>query len=342
MIRLSAIGDVARTLPALDVLRGTFPAARIDWVVEPKSAEVVAGHPALDDVIVFERSTGRRANVSAFRALCARLRNTRYDIALDFHGVLKSGLLSAASLARERYGFSRGRAREGSWLVANRRVRLAHDRLNRVEENLELVRPLCGRRSWDTGVFVDEAVQDAVDRYFDSTFEGDRMVTVLHVPVDRPEKQWPVERFAELSDLLMGDGRFEVVLTHGPGQRDVVEGVRRQCRREVKLAPESPSLKEYAWLVHRAGLYVGGDTGPMHIAWLMGTPSVVLFGGTDPAKHAPVQGVREVLYHGDGPPARGESVEAGRRRLEAIEAEEVYDACVRVLKASKRVAPRAG
>jgi ADP-heptose:LPS heptosyltransferase len=101
-----------------------------------------------------------------------------------------------------------------------------------------------------------------------------------------------------------------------------VEAIIRGCRRNPVIAPETPDLKHYAWLVHRSDVFFGGDTGPMHLAWAMGTAVVAVFGGTDPAKHSPARQPFEILYQ-PGP-------EPAATRLAQITPEMAYDAIVRV------------
>lgn len=333
ILRLTAIGDVVRVLPTLHVLRDTFPKARIDWAVEQKAAGALEGHPALDKVLVFERPQKKTRAFREFLAFCRRVRANRYDIVLDYHGIFKSGIITALSGARERIGFSRPRSQEGSWLFTNKKVKLPHQRMNRVEENMALCNVLACRKEWpNVTIYVPPETQQAVDDFFEETFDGGKLVAVIHVPVDREEKQWPAEHYAELSDLLLADGRFEVLLTWGPGQLDVVQEVVRLSRRNPVVAPEIVDLKHYAWIAQRADLFFGGDTGPMHIAWLMGTPTVVVFGGTDPAKHAPFAGAHAVLA--DEALRAGKlptSLEAARESLESIIPEAAYDACITLL-----------
>lgn len=325
IVRFSAIGDVVRVLPALHNLRGAFPNAQIDWAVEPKSAGIVEGHPSLDRVLVFDRSVDSTGAVRKFWNLCMDVRRGHYDIVLDFHGIFKSGMVSALSGVRKRYAFSRPRGQELSWLFANHRVGLPSQNLNRVEENLLLCDAVCARaESIDSTIFVPTDVQDEVNEYFEETFDGGKRVVAMHVPVDREEKRWPTGHFAELADMLLADGRFEVLLTWAPGQFEVVDEVLHKSRRRPIIAPETADLKHYTWLVHRADLYFGGDTGPMHIAAAMGTPVVAVFGGTDPAKHAPYRKPCETLYIGDLalPPSE---------RLRRITPEMAYEACVHMV-----------
>lgn len=330
IIRLSAIGDVVRVLPALHALRDRFPHAQIDWAVEPKSLDVISGHPAIDQVLVFDRPRGnKRAAISAFRAFCKEIRQQHYDIAIDFHGLLKSGLIARATRAKERYGFARPRAQEMSWLFTNRKVPLISTRMNRIEENLELVKALDAKvHRLDVTLDVPDEVRNHVDAYFDEYFHSNKLLVAVHPPVDRPEKQWPLANFAQLCDMLLADGRFDVILTYGPGQRDIVEEVVSLARRSPVIAPETPDLKHYAWLAARADLYFGGDTGPMHIASAMGTPVVAVFGGTDPNMHGPLRQPSTVLYAGDSNPGKPIDRDRGPELMARITAEMAYDACV--------------
>jgi len=181
---------------------------------------------------------------------------------------------------------------------------------------------------------VPPEVQEAVDDYVDRTFEAGKRLVAVHAPIDRREKRWPLDYFAEVCDLLIADGRFEVMLTWGPGQQHIAQTVFARCRRGPVIAPETPDLKHYAGLVGRANLYVGGDTGPMHIAAAMGTPVVAIFTGTNAVQHAPYQSPCEVLT-----PARAHELlpqgETAEEALSPITPPMVYDACVRLLSPKK-------
>ncbi len=326
IVRLSAIGDVVRVLPALNTIRAEYPNAQIDWAIEPKSAGVVEGHPLLDNILVFERDRGMRG----FMKFCGQIRARRYDIAVDFHGILKSGAIVAASRAPDRYGFARPRAQEGSWLFTNHKAALRSKNLNRVAENLVLCDLLCKRReAYGPSIYVPPDIQEAVDAFYEESFDAGKRVVAMHAPMERAEKRWPVEHFGELAERLLADGRFEVMMTWGPGQRGEVEAVVSRMRRKPIIAPETGGLKELAWLLHRADLYFGGDTGPMHIASSMGVPVVAVFGGTDPAKHAPYQRPCEILYI-DDPKLSAEE------KLRQITADMAYDACIRLFSTQSR------
>lgn len=333
IIRFSAIGDVVRTLPALHALRDAFPHAQIDWAIEKKSRDVVIDHPALDQVHVFERPEGLKNGVRAFLQFCRTLRANHYDVALDFHGIFKSGLASKATRARERYAFAPPRGRELSYLFANHRVHLPSPMLNRVEENL-LLSEAAGAVPSATEIIISlpEESEEAIDAYIQHEFQSAKRIIAIHAPVDRPEKQWPIARYAELADMLLSDGRFEVLLTWGPGQRACVEEICNKSRRNPHIAPETPCIKDYACLMRHCALFVGGDTGPMHIASAMDVPVVAIFGGTSPEKHQPYNKPCRVLYAGPTNLRHNLEADEAAKYLDAITSEQVYDACIDLLK----------
>lgn len=332
IIRLSAIGDVVRVLPALHALRDLYPTAQIDWAIEPKSAGVVEDHPALDQVILFTRPEGMMDAARAFQETARQIKANRYDIVLDFHGILKSGLLMKASKAKRRVAFAPPRSQEMSHLFANERVDLPTQRMNRIEENLALVKHLGAKlHSLDVVIDISPEVEDDVDLYLEDVFHADKRLTLVHAPVDRPEKQWPLEYYAQLCDLLAADGRFDILLTWGPGQQEIAQQVSQMSKRKAMVAPETPDLKHFAALAARSALFVGGDTGPMHIASAMGVPVVAIFGGTDPAKHSPLRLPHEVLCAAPEPFPKDVSLGEAEMYLRAVSPDNVFDACLRAM-----------
>ena len=327
IIRLSAIGDVVRVLPALHTLRNRYPMAQIDWVVEQKAYDILSGHPALDQIHIFDRS-----GVGSFIELCRTIRANRYDWVIDFHGIFKTGLLTRASGAGLRYGFERPRSQELSYFSTNRRVKLHSTFMNRIEENLELCKVVEAKcHSLDVVLDIPEDVDDTIDAYFHKTFHGAKKVIALHAPMDRPEKQWPLESYAELAEMFMSDGRYEVLLTWGPGQREIISRLVKMIHGKPHVAPETPDLKHYAALVEQCDLYFGGDTGPMHIASAMGTPIVAVFGGTHPSQHAPMRQPSKVLYAGPENPVKSIDRANADAYFRQITPAMAYDACVELL-----------
>ena len=176
IIRLSAIGDVVRTLPAVNALRERFPTAHIAWVVEEKARDVLVHQPEIDETIVFQRNRWKKALLNPLGFLrttgevyrfVRELRGRHYDIAFDFHGILKSGLISYMSGAKERVGFDRGYCKEWNHLFNNRKVSPRSNRINRFERNFSLLGPLGldGVRG-DVDLHVSQEDMEYVDQFF--------------------------------------------------------------------------------------------------------------------------------------------------------------------------------
>ncbi len=333
IIRLSAIGDVVRVLPAAHAIRRAYPAAQIDWVVEAAAADILQENPALDRVLVFDRGQGLVRSIVLFWLMMNKLRDQHYDIAIDFHGILKSGLLLAATRAKRRIGFAPPRAREQAHRFANEHTELSSAILNRVNENLELCNSICTVEASDPIDFeIDQRFNENVFRFIMDRRADKPWLVLVHAPVERPEKRWPADRFASLINLLHEDGRFDVLLTHGPGQGPMLTPILRGCQKQPILPPPCETLREFAGLAAMVSLYIGVDTGPMHIAAAVGTPVVAIFGGTDPKMHAPV-GAPSITLGGVSleqntdrvPLAKAESV------LDGVSPEEVFQSAVRLL-----------
>lgn len=333
IIRLSAIGDVIRVIPALESLKITFPDAKIDWVVEKKSADILIDHPLLNECIIFERDNKITKSVKNFIKICKSLKNKNYDIVLDFHGVIKSGLISWATKAPLRYSFAPPRAQELSHLFATHLVKLPKDKiLSRVEENFELIKRL-GASPVDYWheIEIPPEIEEEINTFLQQNIETNKTLILIHPPVERPEKQWPLDYFAKLCDILISDGRFEVILSWGPGQFDVVKQVSAKMKHRPHIAPETPTLKHLACLISHSKVFVSGDSGPMHLAWLLHHPLIAIFGGTNPAQHAPKGPKCIYLYKGPLPFPKRMPLSLAQEALRNISPEEVYEAILKIL-----------
>lgn len=295
VIRLGALGDVVRTLPAVSALRAALPRARISWLVEPASAGVLAGQPWLDEVLVFPRAElagalARGRLVTAGRRLAdfvRTLRARRFELVVDFHSILKSGLLARASGAPLRLAYAPPFGREGAWLFANRLARVTPRRISRFERNLALVRALGVEPAPDpTPMRVDAAALGAL-------LPGDGPVAIHPgTSPGTPHKRWTAEGYGQVAAALRRETGIGSVVTFGPdaAERRFAEAVVAASDGAARLAPPTTSLGELAALLARCRLYVGSDTGPMHVASLVGTPVVQILGPTDPVENAPFAG----------------------------------------------------
>jgi ADP-heptose:LPS heptosyltransferase len=282
LVRLSAIGDVVHTLPALAALRAA--GHRAGWAVEPAARALLLGNPALEAVAPVPASRGFR-----FREATAALRVLRaggYDVALDFQGLWKSAAWARLSGARRVIGYAGPHRREpASALLVGERAALPVDAVHVIDKNLALLRTLgieaVGSRAFPLPDTAPESRR--VERELAGL--GLRDFAVLNPGGGWASKLWPAERFAALAARLRALGLRSIV-TWGPGEEGLAERVAAASDgAAVRSFPTT--LLEYLEIARRARLVVAADTGTLHLACALGTPVVGLFGPTDPARNGP-------------------------------------------------------
>jgi ADP-heptose:LPS heptosyltransferase len=298
VIRLGAVGDVVRTLPAAAGVRATWPRAHLAWLVEPASASLLAGQPWLDEVIVFPRGALAgalgRARLGAFareaRGFIRRLRNARFDLAIDFHAILKSALLAKLSGAPRRVSYARPFAREGAAWLATDRARLFPPKQSRFDRNEALLRFLGSDAPLPSHPLV---VPDEALARIDRALAAGPPPVVIHPGTSdaTPYKRWTAAGYGSVARGLAADG-VPCVVTSGPASsdREMAAAVLAEAGDAARPAPATPTLLDLAALFARARLYVGADSGPMHVASAVGTPVIQLLGPTDPVENAPYAG----------------------------------------------------
>jgi ADP-heptose:LPS heptosyltransferase len=276
----------------------------------------VRRHPALDDVIVLERPRGL-ARLAYDLRLARRLRAARYDLAIDFHGGPRSGFLTWASGARQRIGYDLpGRRWNYTTRVPWTRslVPPRHSVLNQ----WDLIAPLGiapPDRSLDTVTMPLDAGADVrvAARLEDAGVGESASLIVVHVSAGNPFRRWPSASFAEVAaGLAADDPARRIIITSGPSERAAAEVVAADARQRAGAAAAGIvrtgefDLAELRALVDRADLYIGGDSGPLHIAATTGTPIVALFGPTLAERSMPWRdpAIRSIAVDGGALPCR--------------------------------------
>jgi len=280
-VRLGAIGDVANALVFAAAVKEAHPATFVGWVVHPLAAPLVEGHPCVDRVHVWRREAG----LSAFRRVVRELRRERYDLAVDLQRIQKSALLARLSGAPRVLGYDRGRAKEASWLWTKERLPAGELRRPMVEHYLEFARHLGLPPSPPRHLF---PADPAAERWAEARLaELGGAPIALNVSASKPANRWAPERFGELARALAAEGAGPLCFTGGPGDRAAAERARALAGPHVRDLVGATSLRELLALLARARLFVGCDTGPMHLAAAVGTPVVALFGPADEARTGP-------------------------------------------------------
>ncbi|MFW6189077.1 MAG: glycosyltransferase family 9 protein [Planctomycetota bacterium] len=297
-IRMSGLGDVVHALNALTLLRRERPTARIDWVVGDRFAGLLRGHPYVENLVVVPRrrwggmlkSPLRWTELSRrMKTTAARLSRAGYAASVDFQSSLKSAWLVRAAQADLRIGFARPVNRELNFLMQNRLVEVPAEGVHRIERDIALLRPLGIAPRYAPPVLPgDPSERRAVDRML-NRLPGTGPLVVIHPGTSRfaAFKRWLPDRYAEVGDHLVAERKADVLVTWGPEDRPMAREVADRMQRGGTLSPPTESLRRYAELLRRADLFIGSDTGPMHLASALGIPVVALFGPKDPEQTGP-------------------------------------------------------
>ena len=291
VLRLSALGDVIHTIPAVAALHEE---ARVQWVVEAPYRELVEIVAGVEAIPVRMKQWGRSpiASRHAMREALRSMRGT--ETSIDFQGLVKSAMLGVLAGAKERIGFDREAIREKpALLFTNRRVAVDTTK-HVIDQNLELAGLETGRPGgWEAYAGTNE-----------------KSIDIIILPgAGKPNKLWPIDRWREVAK------QTNALIAWGPNERALAESI------GGRLAP-STNLRELAALLRSAQVVIGGDTGPLHLAAALGTKVVGLYGPTDPRRNGPYGQLGHCIDEFRGPKSMDAiSVDAVMKMLEKVAAE---------------------
>ncbi|MDZ7697183.1 MAG: glycosyltransferase family 9 protein [Deltaproteobacteria bacterium] len=303
IIKLSAIGDVVHSLPFLEVLKGTFPRAHIDWVVEEPADEIIQGHSMIRQVLV----SPRRSLVNRFRedrkwlppahdvqAFVNQVRSREYDLIIDLQGLFKSGIITGLSKGKRKIGMSG--SREGARLfLSEPPVRVDYDR-HAVDRYLQIASYLGARLiKWEGRIPVSEADRESLGRKLVPYGLDAHGLVAINPMAKWTTKCWDLERFALLADKIAAEFPFKVVFTGSMEDRSIVSAIINMMNREACNFAGETTLKELSVLYEKCRLLITTDTGPMHMASAMGCPVMALFGPTAPWRTGPYGAGHQII-----------------------------------------------
>lgn len=341
IVRLSAMGDVIHTLPAAQALREAFPNAMIGWLIEERWAELLcapgtprrgqrsAQRPLVDwvhtvDLRGWRKSLFAISTLQHIMRVWNDVRSARYDVAVDLQGAIRSAVLARWSGTRVVFGAAEPRESPASlWYTRRVIARGAHV----IEQNLSVAAAIVGKQL--QGLSAHFPRNEDAERRINQrlTDAGVSEFAILNPGAGWGAKRWPAERYGRVAQALAAQG-VRSILNYGPGEEELV--------REAEAASEGAaltmkcSITELIALTRRARLFIGGDTGPMHLAATLQVPVVAIFGPTDPARNGPY-GTRSIVLRNPASPTTHSRLSQPDEGLLQISSDEVVDAARRLL-----------
>ena len=339
VLRLGAIGDVLRVLPAVRRLRRSLDDVSIGWAIESGAYPVVAGNPNVDRFHVIDRGAldgGVRRALDEIRRVVGEIRVEDYDVVLDFHGRFKSGVLSWLTNVPQRVGFARADATEGNHLFNNVHVRLADTWENRVLRFLHLLAPLGLDTTYDptdTGVYLNAEVRRLAVAWYESVGQPP-VVAYPGTSTMRVRERWPVKKWVELLCRLGREG-VRSAMFWGPAEAELAAEIAEAAAPHCVLAPPT-TLPEMMAMIGCFSTYVGSDTAAMHMAWMQSVPTAVFAGPKPPRTAAPLAPVPCYVLRAEEHVRRGLPPRAQPAELvTAVPVGEAFEAVEQLLAANR-------
>jgi heptosyltransferase-1 len=294
IVKLSAIGDVVQTLPALEAIKKRYPDSEITWVVEEAAAGILEGHPLIHRLLISRRRAWIKMLQNPLTAaqgvreiirFIKELRREQYDIAIDFQGLSKSGLLIGLARAARKIGFDK--TRELSYLFLNERLPYYDIEKHALERYLDVARYLGADDPTPSCTLPIMQEVAAVRTRIDAMHVQGRSLVVMNPVARWNTKLWLERNFADLADRLVKEKQATVIFTGGREDRTIVDRIMSMMGETALNWAGETTLKELAALASLSDLFITTDTGPMHLAAAAGANVMALFGPTAPWRTGP-------------------------------------------------------
>jgi len=293
IIKLRYIGDVLLATPTLRAIKAAWSDVRVTMMVNRGTEDVLLGNPDLDEIIVLDKGS-----LTAQSRLIAGLRHRRFDTVIDLTDGDRSAFLSWVSGAPVRIGFNDEHRWRGKWYTHV--VQSLSGIQHRIDRDLEALKPLSIQASSkDLQLRLTPEEVKSADQLLDQLgVQRSQSMVILQPGARYWFKAWPPDRFAELADRLTSKYDCQVLIGGSDQDIDLAQQIRQKAKSSPVIMAGRTTIKQFAAIARRSVLFVGSDSGAMHIAAAAGTPVVALFGPSSPAEWGPRGGATEVIYKG--------------------------------------------
>tara|TARA_B100000686_G_scaffold3113_1_gene3335 strand:+ start:1362 stop:2420 length:1059 start_codon:yes stop_codon:yes gene_type:complete len=290
IIKLSSLGDIVHALPTAHTLRQEYPDAFIAWVVEERYQELLYDNPDIDTVIPirtkFWRKNWNWETLKEILRIIKSMRKHKFDMAFDFHGLIKSGLIAMLSGARIKIGFHRKNCKEKiSSVFTNKKGPYIENGTHIVDMCLTLAQSALSTQREVKQFSLPSIPSQKVDNFFQNNSELTKKPIIgINSGAGFESKLWDLERFAKLADRITVEMNCSVLLTWGPGEEQKTKQIAASMKQKCWIAPPT-NITESISLYKHLALLVSCDSGPLHLCAALEIPTVSLFGPTDPLRN---------------------------------------------------------
>ncbi len=293
IIKLRYIGDVLLTTPTLRAIKVAQPEVRITMMVNRGTEDVLCGNPDMDEIMVLDKGS-----LAAQGRLIAEIRRRRFDTVIDLTDGDRSAFLSWISGAPVRIGFNdehRWRGRCYTQVVQS--LPGVRHRIERDMEVLKLLNIEPGSKVPQLRLTVED--ENSADQLLEQFgIQRSQSIVVLQPGARYWFKAWPPERFAELADRLAFEHGCQVLIGGTQQEINLAQQICQKAKSSPAIMAGRTTIRQFAAITKRSALFVGSDSGAMHIASAVGTPVVALFGPSNPHEWGPRGGPADVIYMG--------------------------------------------
>ncbi len=296
IVMLSAIGDTVHVLPVVNALKRAWPDVRISWILQPTPKTLVAGHPAVDEFVTYER---RRRGLRAwtdFADVAHYLRGRHFDLALGLQVYLKAGIIMGMLPAKRKLGFDTGRARDGNWIFTNERIPPGPAQ-HVQEQYFEFLRYLdVDPEPVEWGIPITDQDREAQAAFFARL---DKPACSVVVATSNAKKNWSAEGYARVLEEIESTHGLQPVLVGGASriEREMADDILSLTQAHVVDAL-GDDLRRLVYLLDGSALTVSPDTGPLHISRALETPVVGIYGYTNPKRTGPYRRYYDLVVDG--------------------------------------------
>ncbi len=328
IVRLRLIGDVLMTTPSIKILKNTLPEAKIFYLVEPPQDEILRGNPDIDELIILKRD----ASLKELFSVIKKMRKEKFDFAIDFHGGPRASFLTLFSGAKIRVGYDYSPRRAFYHLRVQRGVKDGY--IHSVVNQFNLIKGLGIERNDIPPLFMPEIEdweREKFDRFIiENGLDGKRFI-VFHVSAGNKYREWGIENWKSLIKIVTMEKRGLKIALIG-SEKDLIYEEHLKFPDVVSLIGRI-NLREVRELIKRSILFVGPDSGPMHIASTTETPVIALFGPTTPRVFGPWK-KDAIIIEGstDCRPCNQKRCDYNFKCLREIKPETVFEMIKKILK----------